>query len=117
MAKRKVKALTYQHERTSYKGIEERLALASLAFSETWELLKGGEYGHRVRFISKKEGWECRFNWHDNKRHIDLTEVGKHIALGIEAARERWYLAQHPTKEMQAAWAQVEAKLARKVAA
>lgn len=116
MAKRKAKALTYQHERTSYKGIEERLALASLAFSETWEAGIGG-YGHKVRYFSKKEGWECRFNWYDNNPRIDISLVSRHIALGIEAARERWYVSQHPTKEMQAAWAQVEAKLARKVAA
>ncbi len=114
---------TYTHERTTYAGIRERLALASLAYSKTWEATTGetsqmrfaGKYMHSVRFLSKKEGWEANFVWIDDINHVNLEEargVKRAIAHSIESARARWFDNQHPSKELLAIVANVAARKA-----
>lgn len=108
--KRKNKNLpAYTHTRSSFAGISERLALASLAFSKTWKATPNerqsyrfeGDYMHSVRFLSKKEGWETNFTWRDNCDHIDLNQRGvkRAIAIGIEGARAAWYESKKPPTE------------------
>jgi len=96
MKTRKPKRPSYVNPRSSFAGIEERLSLASLAFSQTTQ--RGSVYVHRVRFLGKKEGWEVNFSWIDAFAHINFEAAGvnREIALGIEGARLRWWEAQQP---------------------
>lgn len=98
---KRMKRPTYAYTRTEYKGISERLAMASLAFSKTWEtstrehgLRTGlGTYMHSARFISKTEGWEAYLTWSDDSKRVNLKDPAtrKGIAEAIEGARNRWY--------------------------
>ena len=116
MAKRRTKtAPVYAHERTSFAGISERLALASLWKSKTW-LSRHGYYMHVARLISKNkgEGWEAHVIWTDDSKRINKDDpaVRRHLAEGIEGARANWYSNQHPSKELLAIVANVAAKKA-----
>lgn len=123
MAKRKAKHLpTYDHERASYKGISERLALASRVHSTTWLLPFDPRrnapvthwFMHSVRYMSKSEGWEARFTWSDDFEHVNLDSPGvkREIAMSIEGARAAWYDNQHPSKALLAIVAHAAAKKA-----
>lgn len=104
---------TYTYERASFKGISERLALASRVHSTSWLLPYDPRhlsraapdahwFMHSVRYISKTEGWEARFTWSDDFERINLDSPGvkREIAMSIEGARAAWADAQHPSKEL-----------------
>lgn len=119
MAKRRTPAHlpTYTHPRSSFAGIRERLALASLAMqTTTWMAADkgwlGGKYMHSIRLLGKTEGWEARLTWADNCKHVDLEQcsVRPAIAHSIEAARATWFDNKHPSKELLAIVANVAAR-------
>ena len=100
MAKRN-KLPAYSHERSTYKGIAERLALVSHVSTVTTEVPPRtytsiapplGKYSHTVRLISKTEGWQVVTMWTDNNRKVSKQRLHTHnIATAIEGARAAWY--------------------------
>jgi len=111
MKTRKPKKPVYSHPRTAYAGIEERLALASLAFSKTF---KRGEntYLHTARYLGKEEGWEANMVWIDSYPTVNpkAADMERDIAEAIEGARLAWWENQHPSKELLEIVANAKAK-------
>lgn len=111
---------TYDHPRSSYAGISERLALASLAYSKTWKTttkehglkLGLGSYMHTVRYIGKKDGWEARLTWTDNLNRVNVEGVSVYIAQAIEGARAAYHGNKHPSPALTAILANVAGKAA-----